>query len=560
MVLRALFAVTLATLLALVGQQTQPQTLSAGRNGGTGATPLQALLNTMRSGQWKKLNAANGNGIVYNLLSSYGFTIANFDGASNDPWASNAAVAATAALGYPGSGVNPGDNAGVFAYSAAAIRPSDGKVVAIGTGGHAASILSSVFTFDSQAAAATCNPTCSGIWSMPIKPARFIHGWDDIPRGSVQSYRMICTASWSGSQASEASISVTGCQDSSGNSSSNPGPFPYLMDSDSGGCISSGSRVNTASTKISEGSGTIKIFGTTSCSGSNIRLRIATEFWIATNPDGIWLPVSCHTYRGNIFLSGTKWSSSGGACNVPADAARGAAWQYDDSTNSLTTTISRIASVANGFDTANPGDQIAPGFAYNDLDGDIYVGVGSGGFRVWANPTTSPTASGRGSAPPYIGVGFFKQAIIFSDPGNPSKRWFFQHMGDRGSDDDCKSHAPSNACFNLWQDIGGSPTGNIYNYSGTFLGDAGNYTVRGWCYHKGIGKPLYSNGGQHIYQVNTTTDPANSPWTVSEFTTSISGDTVPMGTGGNLVSLGCLAPTYNAELLVIDSNVYIHKD
>lgn len=90
--------------------------------------PIATPLSPMSHDQWKQLNITSGADNPLNVLPTPNKD--NYRGAENDPWMIDEAVAAN-----PPYGVQPGATVEIFSYSAAAIRSSDAKVCALGTGG-----------------------------------------------------------------------------------------------------------------------------------------------------------------------------------------------------------------------------------------------------------------------------------------------------------------------------------------------------------------------------------------------------------------------------------------
>ena len=141
------------------------------------ATLIANTINICGHGCWVRLSAPNsGPSMALAAFSPWngGYSAAQFDIVSGNPWP------------VPGiANVGGGNDASLFSYSAPAIRATDGKICAVGTGGHFATGVSAVYCFNTIAAADNINHGGSGgVWSLAVKPARMRQCSD--PRPSWQ--------------------------------------------------------------------------------------------------------------------------------------------------------------------------------------------------------------------------------------------------------------------------------------------------------------------------------------------------------------------------------------
>lgn len=140
----------------------------------------------MAANSWKRLSLAGEETSMANALPR---TKANFD-FSGTTWANDAAVAANPLAGVGAANSTPNE----WAFSAAAISELDGKCTFLG-GGHTNSGDGSIYTFDTQAAAANINGSGSGIaWALIQPSAQYLDAFTNTrpsagasPVGHVQT-------------------------------------------------------------------------------------------------------------------------------------------------------------------------------------------------------------------------------------------------------------------------------------------------------------------------------------------------------------------------------------
>jgi hypothetical protein len=573
---------------------------------GTTGNALQQLLATMPADSWQQLNASTGNGSPLNLLSTLvdpaggtGYTMCNYDGlppttcpggsGSGDLWSTNAAVAANAGA----SGAKPVSNRVMIGdYSSPAIRPTDGEVCSLDSGGHDGVMFTSVVCFDTPAAIAALvaaggyGHTPAGTWSLRIKPAHALAGFDPRPANNVQVEQATCAASWSNSSTT---ISISTCTDQYGNTGNGSGlagsigkisggtPGSWLQNGDTT-CFPAGTYV--ASVVLPN----LTMSATSTCADS-ATLHFNPTAWSTVNNDGILQPVGCHMYWTNQWIGGNKWTNGGAyGCamwpNSALDGYPGGIAIFDDSTNGYVYPLGGL--VQNNLKAFTLESSGSNGDAYDRWGGCVWAPAAQILYK-WCSPTDAATApttvANAGGVIGTFGTLLYAVGIMMPDPVNPGgTMWFENYNGSCSSSFTEQNHTrhpsvgswPNPAtygCFCAWLDINGTPRAITAQY-GPGVNANPLAGLAGWAWHPGIQKPIAYAGAMTVYQVTTSNDPYGTPWVVSTLGTGAGGSspaggpTTPAG-GGSFPNIAAL-DGYNAEIVfAVDSSatqIWLHKD
>ena len=531
-----------------------PPPSDAGPGGGAGDALSNLIANARCHDCWFKIN---GNDLI-SVLNAYGWTKANYNGAADDAFANDSGAAVAA---QSGGGFAAPNNASVVSYTAATIRQSDGKSCYIGSGGHEASGVSAAICLDLIAAAATCNLStflCNGQWRMAAKPGRVIRGWNAKPAGATQPNVFTCKASWS-AQSAPATLTVSGCTAGLQN-------WEYLQNGATA-CLDANAKVNGG--RLNGGSGTITISGAATCGGSNVLLTFNPYLWYMTNEspigagNGDQMPVPCHQYYSGIAFPGTtKWSVGGGGCGVIGGEAPHGVFLFDDATGRMTFPLLSGPRWISGY--AQVGNHTSfTGLSYNDLDGCLYVQPDDQLKKICNPLSPSATLTYVASATDSYNIyESFVQSLIFPDPNNPLAQRAMIHFRDNGNFNNCRGNQ-TYGCFGLWWGIGGT----IHDVVGAWnsaLPSGFDSMADAMCWDATANKILVSKGGKAIYSVNITGAPTASPgtsgWGMSQWNGTAAGVTPAAAQESGQASLQCLQPTYQAEVLAVQQNVYLHID
>ena len=469
--------------------------------------PMDTYIYTnMAVKQWKLWTSGTSGGFASAVLPG---TRANYDGnglGPNGTWLSDAAVAAN-----PMAGVGPG---GVWAYSSPAINSSNGDVIIQG-GGHADSGDSSLYGLNLLS-----GPGVS--WPLKVPSARYISAAEPKP-------------AWSYQAPPRDLVSTTG--------SGTSGTKTIVVASATG--ISSGMRVYASGSGIPTGT-TVTISGTTVTLSNNLTATLnnapvsfAIGYWATTNKDGAKMPISAHSYWGNIFgandilyLSGYGgFESSGGYAHM------GAAFAYSPSAGMIGPlyVAGTTASPYNhpnkfGYAQPNNGGTIATVCA-NKHDGNLYTygaqnGTANGLLLQILNAATNPTFIYKGNETLVGGGGgFYTNCVILKDPVNGAGFMsYFVHL--------------SGTQYGLWDDIESTPLTatspgkfNRLTYTNGFISPSSPYLS--FDYNTDLNL-LAVTDGVDIWEASFIgSTRALSTWT--KITTGATGD-VPMPVPSNLAA------------------------
>lgn len=276
------------------------------------------------------------------------------------------------------------------------------------------------------------------------------------------------------------------------------------------------------------------------------------------NADGERHWISCHTYAFNGYV-GNGTFDIGGSAAYGANASEriGAVWTYDWDSNAAsiyhhdpTEYVSGITYTLNGWGCAD----FAP-WEYNRYDGKVYtladvtINFANPFFR-WDRANKDRDGEGYG-ANDYIGNGSIRgrsrqRAVILPDPGDATKRLFWQHR--------------TNSDYIVVRDIERTDalcTTENRNYA-TALSptDSMNVEYAGYTYDSARNVIARWGGTDEVHHLALDSD--FDDWNWSEFTSSPTGATPP---GGGSIYDGFEYIAVHDCYIAVDRNkdVYVYK-